>query len=143
MKLSLFMMLAFGVGFQFPVLMVAFQMVGVVTPQRLASWRRQAILLIVVIAAGITPSGDPFSMFALALPMYVFYEISILIGRLMLRRRARRARKEAAAATAAREAAVAARAADGPAPPDAAGTPAPTTPDDGPGQPGTDPGSDA
>lgn len=148
-KLSLFMMLAFGVGFQFPVLMVALQMVGVVTPQRLASWRRQAILLIVVIAAGITPSGDPFSMFALAVPMYVFYEISILIGRLMLRRRAKRARKEAAAATAAREAAAAARAADSPDLPDTPDTPdtpdlpdAPT-PDDGPGPPGTDPGSDA
>ncbi len=86
-KLSLFMMLAFGVGFQFPVLMVALQMVGVVTPQKLASWRRPAILVIVIIAAGITPSGDPFSMFALAIPMYIFYEMSILLGRLILRRR--------------------------------------------------------
>jgi sec-independent protein translocase protein TatC len=92
-KLSMFMMLAFGVGFLFPVFLVALQMVGVVTPQRLSSWRRQAILLITIIAAGITPSGDPFSMFALAIPMYVFYEASILIGRILGRRKRTRARK--------------------------------------------------
>jgi sec-independent protein translocase protein TatC len=88
--LSMFMMLAFGVGFQFPVLVVALQMVGVVTPQRLASWRRQIIVVIVVLAAGITPSGDPISMLALAVPMYLFFELSLLIGRLFLWRRARR-----------------------------------------------------
>lgn len=97
-KLSLFMMLAFGIGFQFPVVMVALQMMGVVTPQRLSSWRRQAILIIVVVAAGITPSGDPFSLFALAVPMYVFYELSILLGRLLARRKRRREESAAAAA---------------------------------------------
>lgn len=89
-RLALLMMVAFGVGFQFPLVMVALQIVGVVTPQRLASWRRQSILLIVVLAAGITPSGDPFSLFALAIPMYLLFEVSIVIGRLVLRRRARR-----------------------------------------------------
>jgi sec-independent protein translocase protein TatC len=44
-------------------------------------------LVIVVVAAAITPSGDPFSLFALAIPMYLFYELSILIGRLVVRRR--------------------------------------------------------
>jgi sec-independent protein translocase protein TatC len=89
-RLALLMMVAFGVGFQFPVVMVALQIVGIVTPQRLASWRRQTILLIVVLAAGITPSGDPFSLFALAVPMYLLFEVSILIGRLWLRRRRKR-----------------------------------------------------
>jgi sec-independent protein translocase protein TatC len=92
-RLSLFMMLAFGAGFQFPVLVVALEMVGVVTPQRLASWRRQAILVIVIVAAAITPSGDPFSLFALAIPMYAFYELSILLGRLFLRRRRKAAER--------------------------------------------------
>ena len=89
-KFAMFMMLAFGVGFQFPVLVVALQMVGVVTPQRLASWRRQIIVGIVVLAAGITPSGDPISMLALAVPMYLFFELSLLLGRLFLWRKARR-----------------------------------------------------
>lgn len=97
-KLSLFMMLAFGIGFQFPVVVVALQMIGVVTPQRLSSWRRQAIVLITIIAAGITPSGDPISMFALALPMYVFYEASILIGRLWNRRKRKHAARTEKAA---------------------------------------------
>lgn len=96
-KLSLFMMLAFGIGFQFPVVVVALQMVGVVTPQRLSSWRRPAILLITIIAAGITPSGDPISMFALAIPMYIFYEASILIGRLLSRRKLAASRRQAEA----------------------------------------------
>ncbi len=48
-------------------------------------WRRWAIVGIVVFAAVITPSGDPFSMLALAVPMYVFYEVSILIGRFLHR----------------------------------------------------------
>jgi sec-independent protein translocase protein TatC len=97
-KLSLFMMLAFGIGFQFPVLMVALQMVGVLEPKQLASWRRPAILIIVVAAAGITPSGDPFSLFALAVPMYLFYELSILIGRLMARRKRKAAERPTAEA---------------------------------------------
>jgi sec-independent protein translocase protein TatC len=92
-KLALFMMLAFGVGFLFPVVLVALEMIGVLTPKRLASWRRQAILIITIVAAGITPSGDPFSMFALAIPMYLFYEASIVIGRVLTRRKRTRVRK--------------------------------------------------
>ena len=94
-KLALFMMLAFGIGFQFPVVVVALQMIGVVTPERLASWWRQAIVLISLIAAGITPSGDPISMFALAVPMWLFYAISIWIGKLWNRRKRKKARREA------------------------------------------------
>ncbi|MEZ5142741.1 MAG: twin-arginine translocase subunit TatC [Acidimicrobiales bacterium] len=96
LKLNLFMMMAFGAGFEFPVLLVALQLAGVLTPRRLNSWRRQAIVVVVVVAAVITPSGDPISMLALAIPMYVFYEASILIGWLLTRRR-RKKEAEAAA----------------------------------------------
>ncbi|MEZ5270661.1 MAG: twin-arginine translocase subunit TatC [Microthrixaceae bacterium] len=88
-------------GFQFPVVMTALQMTGVVTPQKLASWRRQAILLIVVLAAGITPSGDPFSLFALAIPMYLLFEVSILIGRLWNRRKRKRSERDSTSEAAA------------------------------------------
>lgn len=98
-RLALLMMVSFGIGFQFPVVMVTLQAVGVVTPKKLASWRRQAVLLIVLIAAGITPSGDPFSLFALAIPMYLLFEVSIILGRLGNRRK--RKREQAAAAEAA------------------------------------------
>lgn len=87
LQLITYMMLAFGIGFEFPVLLVALQLVGVLEPRQLASWRRMAIVVIVVIAAVITPSGDPISLLALSLPMYLFYEISILIGWLVARRR--------------------------------------------------------
>lgn len=85
--LIIYMMLAFGLGFQFPILVVFLQLVGVVTPQQLSSWRRFAVVIIFVVAAVITPSADPISLFALAIPMCVFYEISIIIGRLIKRRR--------------------------------------------------------
>jgi sec-independent protein translocase protein TatC len=97
-RLSLFMMLAFGLGFEFPIVLVALQMLGVVTPQQLSSWRRQVVLVIVVLAAAITPSGDPFSLAALAVPMYLFYELSVLLGRLLVRRRERTPDPEGASA---------------------------------------------
>jgi sec-independent protein translocase protein TatC len=79
------LMMVFGLTFLFPVVLVALELVGVLTPARLSSWRRWAIVLIVVGAAIITPSGDPFSMLALAVPLYAFYEVSILLGKLLRR----------------------------------------------------------
>jgi sec-independent protein translocase protein TatC len=81
------MVAAFGIAFEFPVLLVALQLIGILTPQTLLKGWRYAIMAIFVIAAVITPSGDPYSMLALALPMSVFYMISILIGYLVQRRR--------------------------------------------------------
>jgi sec-independent protein translocase protein TatC len=83
--LILALMLVFGITFEFPVILVSLELVGVLQPAKLASWRRWAIVLIVIVAAVITPSGDPFSMLALAVPLYVFYEISIIIGRVFKR----------------------------------------------------------
>jgi sec-independent protein translocase protein TatC len=84
-SLVMALMAVFGLTFEFPVVLVALQLAGVVRPAALASWRRWAVVLIVTGAAVITPSGDPFSMLALALPLYVFYEVSILIGKLLRR----------------------------------------------------------
>lgn len=89
--LILYMMLAFGVGFQFPIVVVFLQLIGLVEPQQLSRFRRFAVVIIFAVAAVITPSADPISLVALALPMVLFYEISILIGRLIGRRRRRSA----------------------------------------------------
>ena len=86
-KLVMWMMVAFGVGFEFPVLLVALQLVGVLTPTQLASSRRYAIVGIVVVAAVITPTGDPITLALLSVPMYLLFELSILIGWLVARRR--------------------------------------------------------
>jgi sec-independent protein translocase protein TatC len=90
------LMVAFGVGFEFPVVLVFLELAGVVTPKRLGSWRRQAFVLVFVVAAVATPSGDPYSLFALAIPMYIFYEASILIGRLIERSKRKAAARSAA-----------------------------------------------
>lgn len=85
--LVVYMMLAFGVGFEFPILLVFLQMVGILNTALLRQWRRYVIVGIVVFVAVVTPSTDPLSLLALTIPMVVFYEVSILIGRLLQRRR--------------------------------------------------------
>ena len=82
-----FMMIAFGIGFEFPIVLIFLQLAGVVEPRHLGRVRRYAIVGIVALAAIITPSGDPVSLAALSVPMYIFYEMSIVIGHLLTRRR--------------------------------------------------------
>ena len=84
-SLILLMMTIFGLTFEFPVLLVSLEIAGVLSPQQLSSWRRWAIIVIVVVAGVVTPSSDPFSMMALALPLYLFYELSIVVGKIILR----------------------------------------------------------
>jgi sec-independent protein translocase protein TatC len=85
LTLVMLMFAAFGVAFEFPLLLVFLMLVGVLDTQQLRSARRWAAVGISVFAAVITPSADPFSMLFMAIPMYLFYESSILIGRVMKR----------------------------------------------------------
>lgn len=87
-RLVTFMMLAFGVGFLFPIFLIFLQILGIVETDMLRRFRRYAIVLITVVVAVVTPSGDPYSLAALATPMVVFYEIAILFGRIRDKRRA-------------------------------------------------------
>ncbi len=83
------MVAAFGIGFEFPVLLTFLQLAGVISPKRLvASWR-VAIVAIFVLAAVITPSGDPITLIALSVPLIGLYFLSALIGHLFLRSRSR------------------------------------------------------
>jgi sec-independent protein translocase protein TatC len=77
--------LAFGVSFEFPLVLIFLAWIGIVSSARLRQWRRFAILFIVVFAAVITPSQDPFTLLAMSVPMIVFYEATIWITRLMKR----------------------------------------------------------
>ncbi len=79
------MILAFGLSFEFPVVLVFLLIARVLTTKQLRSWRRYAAVIIVAFAAIITPSQDPYSLFAMAVPMYIFYEGSIIIGRILKR----------------------------------------------------------
>ena len=85
LSLIVLLMTVFGLTFEFPVLLVSLEIAGVLTPKQLSAWRRWAIVLIVVLAGVITPSSDPFSMMALAIPLYVFYEASIVVGKILNR----------------------------------------------------------
>jgi sec-independent protein translocase protein TatC len=79
------MIVAFGVAFEFPVVLVFLLLARVLTTRQLRRWRRPAIVIIVIFAAVITPSQDPYSLFFMAVPMYIFYESSIIIGRVLKR----------------------------------------------------------
>ena len=81
--LILLMMTLFGLTYLFPVVLVSLELARVVTPARLLHAWRWAVIIIVVVAAVFTPSSDPFSMFALAVPLIAFYFISIGIGKLL------------------------------------------------------------
>jgi sec-independent protein translocase protein TatC len=91
--LIVWMMLAFGVGFEFPVVVVALQLIGVLKPRQLLGWWRIAMVVVAVVAAVITPSADPISMLALAVPMALLYFVSIGVGALVLAMRRRKAAK--------------------------------------------------
>ncbi len=79
------MMLAFGLAAELPLILVFLQKVGVLSAATLRKNRRIAILLIVIFGAMITPTGDPFMLLAISLPMYILFEVSILIGARMKR----------------------------------------------------------
>ena len=84
-SLVLVMVVAFGFAFEFPLLVVFLLLARIVETRQLRQWRRYTFLGIVVIAAVITPSQDPITLFALAIPMYILYEGAIVVGRLMRR----------------------------------------------------------
>jgi sec-independent protein translocase protein TatC len=83
-------LIAFGVSFELPLVMVALNLVGVLSHETLARGRRWIFFLTIVFAAVITPTQDPFTMLAMALPMCVLFEVAIQIARIVDKRRARR-----------------------------------------------------
>jgi sec-independent protein translocase protein TatC len=85
LNLVLALMALFGLTFEFPVVLVGLELAGVLSTRQLRKFRRGAIIIIVIASGVLTPSSDPFSMLAMAIPMLVFYEMSIIIGRLMKR----------------------------------------------------------
>ncbi len=80
--MSLFVSMVFLIGllFEFPTVILVLSTMGIVNRKHLRTYRKHAIVVVLILAAFITPS-DPFSMFVLAVPLYALYEFSILICR--------------------------------------------------------------
>jgi sec-independent protein translocase protein TatC len=87
LSLVLAMLLGFGVVFEVPVVIAFLSMIGVVSAEFLARYRRHAIVVNVALAALLTPTGDPFNLALMAVPMIVFYEIGILLARVLGKKR--------------------------------------------------------
>ena len=95
LSLVMHMILAFGIAFQMPVVLVLLCKIGVLNVETLRKGRRYAVVIMFIVAAIITPP-DVISQVGLAIPLILLYEISIITATLMLR--SQKKREEAAAA---------------------------------------------
>ena len=82
LSLVMMMLLAFGIIFELPMVLTLLAMMGVVDYKFLSKYRRHAIIVNVIIAAFVTPTGDPFNLALMALPMMVCYELGVLGARI-------------------------------------------------------------
>lgn len=73
------MVVSMGIAFELPILLWLLSLLGVVTREMLREYRRHAIVVIVIVAAVITPTSDPFTLTLVALPLYMLYELSLLV----------------------------------------------------------------
>jgi sec-independent protein translocase protein TatC len=78
-----------GLLFQLPVVMYFLTKIGIVTPAFLRQYRKHAIVIILILGAIVTPSADPLSQALISLPLYLLYEISILISARVMKAKAK------------------------------------------------------
>ncbi len=84
LRFVLFMGLAFGLTFEFPLVLVSLSMVGILSSGAMLRAWRAAVAIIIVVAAVVTPSQDPISLFAMAIPMWVFYFAAAGVARFVI-----------------------------------------------------------
>ncbi|MFN8582113.1 MAG: twin-arginine translocase subunit TatC [Gemmatimonadaceae bacterium] len=86
--------LAFGISFELPIAILALAALGIVSGKFLSRYRRHAIVLVVIIGAFLTPGDLIWTTIAMSVPLYMLYELTVVLVLLMERRRARRSRAE-------------------------------------------------
>jgi sec-independent protein translocase protein TatC len=74
------MLLATGVVFELPILSFILSKMGIINSKFLSKYRRHSIIIILIIAAILTPTPDPISQIIFAFPIYLLYELSIFIS---------------------------------------------------------------
>ncbi len=84
--------LAFAIVFELPLVLIALVLVGVLRASSLRSARPYAVVAMAVLAALITPTTDAITLLLVTVPMWLFYELSVLVAYIIEKRRARRAR---------------------------------------------------
>jgi sec-independent protein translocase protein TatC len=85
----LLLIIAFGITFELPLLLMFLALAGVVSLEQLVHHRKTALVGAFVIGAIVTPTQDPYTMSAMAIPLYLLYEVVVLVLRIRERRRAR------------------------------------------------------
>ncbi len=86
-SLLTWLVLGVGVAFEFPLVVMLLVYLELVTVAKLRRWRRHAVIVFFIIAAIVTPTPDPFTQTALAVPLYALYEIAILAASRIEKRR--------------------------------------------------------
>lgn len=79
--------LSAGLIFELPMISYVLTRVGILTPAWMRKYRRHAVILILLLAAILTPSPDPVNQLIFAVPLWVLYEISIIISKFALKKR--------------------------------------------------------
>jgi len=79
--------LASGLLFEMPMVVYILSRFGIMTPKFMRKYRRHSIVVILILAAVITPTPDPISQLIFAAPLFVLYELSILISKIAVKKR--------------------------------------------------------
>ncbi|MGB9603993.1 MAG: twin-arginine translocase subunit TatC, partial [Limisphaerales bacterium] len=87
-------MLGMGLAFQLPVVILLLVKIGILDYEKLKNFRSYAFVANLTISAVVTPSGDPFTMLIMALPLHLLYEISTLVAWYWHRKELKKAQQE-------------------------------------------------
>lgn len=85
-----FLTFASGIVFELPIVIYFLSKIGIVTPQFMRTYRKHAIVVILIVAAVITPSPDVTSQILVAIPLYFLYEISIFVSVMVVKKQERK-----------------------------------------------------
>jgi len=81
------MTLLMGLIFEFPIVVLFLTRIGILTPAYMSKHRKHTIVIILIVAGFITPSPDMFTQLVVAVPLYLLYEISVILSKKYYRKR--------------------------------------------------------